>query len=601
MIDRRLAGWLAALALAPAALAASRPPLAATEGMVVTECAEASRVGAEVLRRGGNAVDAAVAVQFALAVAYPQAGNLGGGGFMLVRMADGTSEAIDFREAAPSEATRDLFLGPNGAPDPHLSTASMLASATPGSVAGLALAHERFGTRAWPELLAPAVELAARGFSLDAYTADHLRRFQGRLGVHPEARRIYLRGGAFWSEGDTLKQPELAETLRRLARGGPGEFYEGQTASLIVAEMNRGGGIISAEDLRAYRAVVRQPLRGVYRGVTVLTMPPPSSGGVALLQMLGMLQAYPLGEMGALSSQSTHLLAEVMRRAFADRAEFLGDPDLTPIPVAGLLAPAYLDSLRRGIALDRATPSRQAGPGMPAGAGAFYEATGGTPGADILNRGPAGHETTHYSIVDRAGNAVSVTTTMNTSYGSGMMVTGAGFLLNNEMDDFTTAPGSPNYYGLIQGEANSVRGLARPLSSMAPTIVLRADTLALVLGSPDGPRIIPSVLQALVNVVDFGMDPQAAVDAPRVHHQWWPDTLYAEPFGMPADVADALRRRGHALGLLDAIGSVQAIGVVPVAGGPRLLLGASDARRNGCAVGVSGGRLVGRCAPVAAW
>jgi gamma-glutamyltranspeptidase/glutathione hydrolase len=573
--------------------------------MVVTECPEASRVGAEVLRRGGNAVDAAVAVQFALAVAYPQAGNLGGGGFMLIRMADGTREAIDFREMAPAAATHDLFLAPDGRPDAHLSTASLLASGTPGSVAGVGLAQERFGTRPWPELLQPAIDLAAKGFALDAYTAAHFRRFPGRLGVHPEARRILLKDGAFWNEGDTLKQPELAETLRRLARGGPREFYEGRTATLLVAEMDRGGGIVTAEDLRAYRPLVREPLAGIYRGFTILTMPPPSSGGVTLLQMLAMLEAYPVSGMGALSSQATHLLAEVMRRAFADRAEFLGDPELTPIPVAGLLQPSYLDSLRRSIQPDRATPSLAAGPGMPAGARTFYEATGGTPGPDVILRSPAdtsGHrETTHYCIVDRLGNAVSVTTTLNTSYGSGMMVTGAGFLLNNEMDDFATAPGSPNYFGLIQGEANAVRGMARPLSSMAPTIVLRGDTLALVLGSPDGPRIITSVLQVLVNIIDHRMELQEAVDVPRVHHQWLPDTLYGEPLGMPADVAEALTRRGHHLGTLDAIGSVQAIQVVPLPGAARLLLGASDPRRNGCPIGVSGGRLVGRCAPAAVW
>jgi gamma-glutamyltranspeptidase/glutathione hydrolase len=600
--------WLAA-GLAAAAWeapgAASRPPLAAVDGMVVTECPEASRVGAEVLRAGGNAVDAAVAVHFALAVAYPQAGNLGGGGFMLVRMADGTCEAIDFRESAPAEATRDLFLGPDGRPDPNLSTATHLASGTPGSVAGMGLAHERFGTRPWPELLAPSIELAARGFALDGYTAGHLRRFQGRLGVHPEARRVFLADGVFRSEGDSLKQPELAETLRRIARGGPREFYEGRTAALVVAEMERGGGILTAEDLRAYRALVRRPLVGTYRGLTVLTMPPPSSGGVTLLQMLGLLEPHPVGALGALSSQVTHLTVEAMRRAFADRAEFLGDPDLAPIPVAGLLQAAYLDSLGRSILPDRATPSLTAGPGLPAGAREFYEATGGTPGPDVIVRSPADttgdRETTHFSIVDRQGNAVSVTTTLNTSYGSGMMVTGAGFLLNNEMDDFAAAPGSPNHFGLIQGEANAVRGLARPLSSMAPTIVTRGDTLALVLGSPDGPRIISSVLQVLLNVIDHGMDLQEAVDVPRMHHQWWPDTLYAEPYGMPADVTEALVRRGHRLASADAIGSVQAIQVVTRPGGARLLLGASDPRRNGCPVGVTGTRLAGRCAPVAAW
>ncbi len=583
---------------AAAARAAYPPPTVATDGMVVTDSPEASRVGAEVLREGGNAVDAAIAVSFALTVTHPQAGNIGGGGFLVVRMAGGPTETIDFREVAPAAATREMFLGPDGRPDPRRSTETLLASGVPGSVAGMAMAHERYGSRPWEELLEPAIRLAGGGFALDRYTAGNLVALQARLAQHPEARRIYLNDGRFWAQGDTLKQPELAATLTRLARLGPREFYEGETARLILAEMERGGGIISAQDLRDYRPLQRAPLSGRYRGHDVYTMPPPSSGGIALLQMLSCLEPFPMAQLGPQSSRQIHLLGEVMKRAFADRAEFLGDRDHVPVPVAGLLAPAYLDSMRATIDAGRATPALGAGPGRPAGAGAFYAATGGAPGPDILSAdstggGMGGRETTHYSIVDRHGNAVAVTTTLNTSYGSGQMVTGAGFLLNNEMDDFAALPGSPNYYGLVQGEGNAVRPFARPLSSMTPTIVTRGDTLALVLGSPGGPKIITSVLQTLINVVDNGLDVQAAIAAPRVHHQWWPDTLYVEPGGMTADVTQALERMGHRLADGGYAGSVQGIQVVQV-GDRRLLLGASDPRRNGKPVGVSGARLVER-------
>jgi len=598
-LTRRLGVAFAGLLLGAAPIqAAFPPPTVATDGMVVTDSPEASRVGAEVLRQGGNAIDAAIAVSFALAVTYPQAGNIGGGGFLVVRMAGGPTETIDFREVAPAAATREMYLGPNGRPDPRLSTESLLASGVPGAVAGMAMAHERYASRPWGELLAPAIRLAAEGFALDRYTAGHFIALQARLALHPEAKRIYLRDGQFWAEGDTLKQPELAATLSRIARLGPREFYEGETALLILAEMARAGGIISAADLIAYRPLWRSPLGGRYRGHDVYTMPPPSSGGIALLQMLSCLDPFPVSQLGPQSSRQIHLLSEVMKRAFADRAEFLGDLDHVPVPVAGLLAPAYLDSMRASIDEGCATPALLAGPGLPAGAAAFYAATGGTPGPDILSGhaaggGPGGRETTHYSIVDRHGNAVAVTTTLNTSYGSGQMVTGAGFLLNNEMDDFAALPGSPNYYGLVQGEGNAVRPFARPLSSMTPTIVARGDTLALVLGSPGGPKIITSVLQTLVNVLDHQMDIQAAIAAPRVHHQWWPDTLYVEPRGLTVDVAQALERLGHRLSEGGLAGSVQGIQVVQ-AGDRRLLLGASDPRRNGKPVGVSGARLVER-------
>ncbi len=572
-------GLLLTLGPPLAARAASPAAVVGTEGMVVSESSKASRIGAEVLLAGGNAVDAAVAVHFALAVTYPQAGNLGGGGFMVLRTADGSIEAIDFRETAPATATRDLFIGAGGNPDPVLSRTSHLAVGVPGSVAGMALAHERHGTRTWRELVEPATRLAESGFILDRYIANHLYVYQGRLGQNPEASRIFLRDGDFYQQGDSLHQPELGETLRRIARFGPTEFYTGETADSLIAEMVRGGGIMTSEDLRGYRAKIREPLVGSYHDLTVLTMPPPSSGGIALLQMLHCLEAFPVGRLGAGSSQNCHFLAEVMKRAFADRAEFLGDADFTPVPVEGLLEKSYLDSLCASIDPNWATPNLHAGPGMPRGAQEFYSATGG--------------QTTHFSIVDAEGNAVAVTTTLNTNYGTGIMVRGAGFFLNNEMDDFAAAPGSPNYYGLIQGEANEVRAFARPLSSMTPTIVLRGDELALILGSPGGPKIITSVLQTLVNVVDHEMDIQAAISAPRIHHQWVPDTLRIEPGGMTVDVYQALERRGHALGRSSAMGSVQGIQIVQTPKG-RMLLGASDPRRNGHPVGIVRGRLVTR-------
>ncbi|MCK4305230.1 MAG: gamma-glutamyltransferase [Candidatus Eisenbacteria sp.] len=581
------------------AWAASPPPIVATDGMVVSESPEASRVGVEVLKNGGNAVDAAVAVHFALAVTYPQAGNLGGGGFVLIRMADGTTEAIDFRETAPAAAHRDLFRGADGQINPRLSTETLLGTAVPGSVAGMAMAHERHATRPWKELLQPAIRLAQQGFPVQRYMSRHLKRLQVRLGRHAETTRILLRDGEFWAEGDTLCQLDLGETLSRLARFGPIEFYDGETAELFLAEMARGNGIITDEDLRGYRPKIRQVLAGSYRGWKILTMPPPSSGGIALLQMLSFLEPFSIGEMGPLSSRSCHLLTEAMKRAFADRAEFLGDADYTPVPVQGLLNPVYLDSLRGGIDPERATPSLEAGPGLPPGSARFYQATGGTPGPSIRERaahndGREGRQTTHFSVVDAEGNAVAVTTTLNTNYGNGIMVTGAGFLLNNEMDDFAAAPGSPNYYGLIQGRANAVRPFARPLSSMTPTIVLRDNDLALVLGSPGGPKIITSVFQTLVNVIDYGMDIQQAIDTPRIHHQWWPDTLRVEPYALVADVTESLEAKGHSMAGAWYWSSVQAIQVAG-SGEERLLLGASDPRRNGCPAGLSAGQLVSRC------
>ncbi len=624
MRARKRRVWLGAALVVASALAvdlcgvadaASPKPLCSTDGMVVSEAALASLAGVEVLVAGGNAADAAVAVGFALAVVYPEAGNLGGGGFALVHSVSGQTEALDFREVAPAASSREMFLGPDGAPDESLSTQTALASGVPGTVAGLALLHERHGSLPWARLLEPAIRLARNGFALDAYTASSLMRHYRRLSRHPESLRILLNGGRGWEVGDTLVQPELAETLERIARLGPREFYEGRTAQLLVREMESQGGILAMEDLADYRALVRKPLRGTYRGYTILSMPPPSSGGVALIQMLGIMERLDPGSVtGNGSSLRIHLMAEAMRRAFADRAVYLGDPDYSPIPLDGLIAPGYLDSLASSIDPRRASKSDSVGAGKPPGWRRFFDATGS------WNLWGRDEETTHFCVVDGDGNAVSVTTTLNTSYGSGVMVTGAGFLLNNEMDDFAAAPGKPNIYGLIQGEANAVRPGARPLSSMTPTIVLRGDSLAYVLGSPGGPRIITSVFQVLAGMIDFGLDPQAAVDAPRVHHQWRPDTLWVERLGFAEDVLDALRRMGHRVSERGSMGSVQVIAVSHGSHGclsaraaevfsatgrrmaeGRVFLGASDPRRNGCPVGLSAGRFVSRCARCGFW
>jgi gamma-glutamyltranspeptidase/glutathione hydrolase len=523
--------------------------------MVASSSEPATRVGAEILKRGGNAVDAAVAVALTLAVTYPSAGNLGGGGFMLVRMADGRSVAIDYRETAPAAARRDLYLDSAGKIIPEASTVGHRAAGVPGTVAGMALALRRYGTMKWAEVVRPARRLAENGFPVGYGLARSLRA-ERVLARFPESRRIFQQDGLYYAEGETFRQPELARTLRRLEERGPQEFYEGETARLLAAEMKAGGGLITPEDLKGYRPVERVPLKGTYRGYEILTMPPPSSGGIALLQMLRMLEPHDLRALGHNSAPRYHLLIEVMRRAFADRAEFLGDPDHVRVPVAGLLAPEYLAERARSIRPDRATPSSEIGHGRPAGA----EST----------------QTTHFTVVDVHGNAVSNTYTLNGSYGSGVTVRGAGFLLNNEMDDFTSKPGEPNQFGLIQSERNAIAPGKRPLSSMTPTIVLRDGKLSFVLGSPGGPTIINTVLQVILNVVDHRMNLAQAVHAPRIHHQWLPDEVRHEPFGLAPEVAAALREKGHRLAARPAyLGDVQAVMIEPATG---TLLGASDPR-----------------------
>lgn len=547
---------LLCLLLATPLYAQSGPePARGRHGMVASSDEYASQVGVEILQRGGNAVDAAVAVGFALAVTHPAAGNLGGGGFMLIRLADGRTVAIDYREVAPAGAHRDLYLDKDGKIIEDASLLGYRAAGVPGTVAGLHLALEKYGTLKWADVLEPARKLAADGFVVSPALAESLKRADA-LAQFPESKRIFLRDGKHYEKDEIFRQPELAETLARLQKEGPREFYEGRTARLIAEDMKNNDGLITLDDLKAYRPAVREPLRGTYRGHEIITMPPPSSGGVALLEMLNVLEQYNLTALGHDSPEKCHLLIEAMRRAFADRAEFLGDPDFVKIPVVGLTSKSYAAQLAKGIDLRRATPSAQLRHGAPAA----YESP----------------QTTHFSVVDAAGNAVANTYTLNTGYGSCVTVRGAGFLLNNEMDDFTSKPGSPNVFGLIQGERNAIAPRKRPLSSMTPTIVLKDGKLFLVIGTPGGPTIINTVLQTLVNVVDHGMNVRQAIEAPRFHHQWLPDTVAYEASGLPDAARAALESKGHVLGPKPRIlGDAQGIMVDPKTG---MRYGASDPR-----------------------
>ena len=505
-------------------LAADTAVARAPRAMVVTDAPLATEVGVEILRAGGNAIDAAVATAFALAVVYPEAGNIGGGGFMVTRLADGTTAALDFRETAPLAATRDMYLDERGEPTDR-SITGHLASGVPGSVAGLWEAHRRFGSKPWAELLAPAIRLAREGFIVDEHFSAAIRADSARLSRFPASAALLLPGGRPPRPGSRWRNPDLAATLERIAERGPAGFYEGETADLIVAEMQRGGGIITHEDLRRYRARWREPIQFTYRGRRVISMPPPSSGGITLALIANILEGYDLGRMGWSSPAALHLTAEAMRRAFADRNHYLGDPDFVEIPLARLLSPRYAADWRGTISRERATPSSAIAAG-----GVFEE----------------GSHTTHFSIVDPAGNAVALTTTINELFGSAVMVAGAGFLLNDEMDDFTSKPGSPNLYGLVQGEANAIAPGKRMLSAMTPTIVLdERGRPWLVTGARGGPRIITATFQVLSNVLDHDMSLAAAVSAPRIHHQHLPDVLYYEERGLPPDVVDALRGLGH--------------------------------------------------------
>jgi gamma-glutamyltranspeptidase/glutathione hydrolase len=498
----------------------ARQPAWGRKAMVVVQEEHATDVGLAVLRSGGNAVDAAVAVGFALAVTHPYAGNIGGGGFMLIRLADGRTTFIDFREKAPAKASHDMYLDASG----KVAVAGWRAAGVPGTVRGFELANKRYGHKPWAELLRPAIDLATNGFKVSHLQMESLKHSAPLLGQSPESKRIFLKDGAYLDWHEVFKQPELASTLERIARRGAAEFYEGRTAQMLAAAMSEHGGLITLEDLHHYQAVERKPLEGDYEGYHLITSPPPSSGGIGLLQMLGMLDGTGYEKTGAGSAKTYHYLAEVMRRFYADRNEYLGDPDFVKEPVTALLEPAYVSARRASINPDQATPSDQINPGLAVG----REDT----------------DTTHYSIVDEHGNAVAVTYTLNSAYGSGVTVPGAGFLLNDEMDDFAAKPGTANAYGLVQGEKNAIAPGKRPLSSMTPTIVLKDGQVFLVLGAPGGSTIITAVLQVIVNVVDFAMNVQDAIDFPRVHHQWKPDRLDFEP-GVSPDTVRLLQSMGY--------------------------------------------------------
>jgi gamma-glutamyltranspeptidase/glutathione hydrolase len=546
------------LVLAAAALLQARQPERARHAMVVAGDALAVDAGVKVLQNGGNAVDAAVAVGFALAVTYPFAGNLGGGGFMLVRFADGRSTFIDFRENAPAQASRNMYLDSQG----RLTRDSIegwRSSGVPGTVRGFEFAQKKYGRAKWNDLVAPSIALA-NGFPVSYAFAESLRGARV-LADDPESKRIFLKNGAYYEVGDTLAQPELARTLQRIAKSGAAEFYEGATAKFLAAAMAAHGGLITLGDLKNYQAVERQPLTGKYRGYDVITAPPPSAGGVGILQMMGMLEGSSYEKAGAGSAAAIHYVAETMRRFYADRSQYLGDPDFVRVPVSGLLDPAYIRQRRATIDPDHATPSARLLPGNPS----HKEST----------------ETTHYDVVDAEGNAVSVTYTLNGGYGNGITVPGAGFLLNNEMDDFAAQPGVPNLFGLVQGEANAIQAGKRPLSSMTPTILAREGKFFLAVGAPGGSRITTAVLQVILNVVDFGMNAQEAVDFPRFHHQWQPDKLFLEP-GFSPDTVALLKARGHDVDYRP--GNVAAV-VELIVNDKGWLHGAADGRRPGKAAG----------------
>jgi len=550
--------WLLLVPLVSAFLSAHEPARA-RHGMVVADDPLAADVGVAVLKSGGNAVDAAVAVGFALAVTHPFAGNLGGGGFMLVRFADGRSTFIDFRERAPERATRNMYLDTQGNPTQD-SVDGWRSVGVPGTVRGFELAQSKYGNQKWSELIAPAIELASKGYAL-SYKSAELLRSARNLARDSESKRILQKGGSYYDAGEVLVQPELAATLKRIGNSGAREFYEGETAHRLVSEMTAHGGLLTLADLQGYRAVERTPLTGGYRGLTIITAPLPSSGGIGILQMLGMLEGSGYGKAGPGAAATIHYTAEVMRRYFADRSQYLGDSDFVKVPVKGLLDPAYIRERRASINPDQATPSDQINPGKPLGR--------------------EGTETTHYSVVDAAGNAVAVTYTLNNGYGSGVTVPGLGFLLNDEMDDFTAKPNTPNMFGLVQGEANAIEPRKRPLSAMTPTIVVRDGKPFMVLGAPGGPRIVTAVLQVLLNVIDFRMNIQDAVDAPRFHHQWKPDKLYLEA-GISPDTVALLEDMGHQVD--DSPGLVLArVNAILNDGG--WLQGAADTRWVGKAAG----------------
>ncbi|MFT4095796.1 MAG: gamma-glutamyltransferase [Rhodoblastus sp.] len=536
-------------------------PVLARNGMVVAQEKIAARVGLDILKQGGNAVDAAVATGFALAVTLPRAGNLGGGGFMVVHLAkENRDVALDYREIAPAATSSDVFLDTAGAADPKKSRDSGLGVGVPGTVAGLAHARDKWGSGKFSlaDLLAPAIRLAREGVPIEDDLADSLPQAARRLGRWPSSRAIFFKpDGSTLGPGDTLAQADLAATLERIATGGHRAFYEGETAEKIVAAVRGAGGLMTADDLKGYAPMERPVVRGTYRGHDIVSMPPPSSGGVHLIELLNILEHFPIRESGPQTAATVHVMTEAMKLAFADRAEWLADPDFVKIPLSGLLSKKYAAKLAEEISTEKARPS-----------------------VEIKHVDPApfeGDQTTHFSVVDREGNAVANTYTLNFSYGLGLVAEGTGVLLNNELDDFAAKPGSPNAFGLVGGPANAPGPKKRPLSSMTPTIVLKDGKVEIVTGSPGGPRIITTVLEQISNLVDHGMNAAEAMEAPRFHHQWLPDELRVER-GLSLDTIRLLREKGQNVVVGGTLGSVATIQVLD-----GLMMGASDSRQRGTA------------------
>ncbi|EBG6451947.1 gamma-glutamyltransferase [Salmonella enterica subsp. diarizonae serovar 61:l,v:z35] len=529
-------------------------PVRATQGMVASVDVMATQVGVDILKQGGNAVDAAVAVGYALAVTHPQAGNLGGGGFMLLRTKDGATTAIDFREMAPAGATRDMFLDEQGNPDSKKSLTSPLASGTPGTVAGFSLALEKYGSLPLNSVVRPAIKLAQEGFIVNDALADDLKTYGSEVLPHHEnSKAIFWKDGEPLKKGDKLVQQDLANSLTMIAENGPDAFYKGEIARQIAQQMQQNGGLITTDDLAAYQAVERTPVSGEYRGYQIFSMPPPSSGGIHIVQILNILENFDMNKYGFGSADAIQIMAEAEKYAYADRSEYLGDPDFVNVPWQALTSKTYAKSIAGQIDINKAKPSSEIRPGKLAP----YESD----------------QTTHFSVVDKDGNAVAVTYTLNTTFGTGIVAGNTGILLNNQMDDFSAKPGVPNVYGLVGGEANAIGPKKRPLSSMSPTIVVKDGKTWLVTGSPGGSRIITTVLQMVVNTIDFGMNVAEATNAPRFHHQWLPDELRVEK-GFSPDTLKLLEQKGQKVALKEAMGSTQSIMVGP----DGELYGASDPR-----------------------
>ncbi|MFT5698429.1 MAG: gamma-glutamyltranspeptidase/glutathione hydrolase [Desulforhopalus sp.] len=531
-------------------------PVQGKEGMVVTSHFLATTSAQEVLKNGGNAIDAAVTAAFSLAVTQPRSGNIGGGGFMLISSEKKDDVvAIDYREKAPSKATVDMFLDKDGNADSNVSRYTHLAAGVPGSVAGLAMALEQYGTISLQEAIAPAIKLAQEGFIVTPRFSDGLKAKEEMLKKWPSTAKIFYKAdGSYYEPGDLFIQKDLAATLTRISENGAKEFYEGKTAELLVAEMAKHVGLITMEDMKHYTPGFRTPVHGTYRGYDIYSMSPPSSGGIHVVQILNILEGYPIGEYGHNSAQTIHVMAEAMKRAYADRSYYLGDEDFVKVPLKALTSKKYAEGQRSEIKPNLATPSKTIAPGVVVP----YES----------------NETTHFSIVDKFGNAVSNTYTINFSYGSGIVVEGAGFLLNNEMDDFSAKPGVPNAYGLLGGEANKIEPNKRMLSSMSPTIVKQEGKNFLVTGSPGGSRIITTTLQVIMNVIDHGLNIQSSVAAPRIHHQWLPDEIRVEE-GLSPDTEKALTEMGHTVKQKSSMGAIQSIMIKD-----GMMYGGADPRRS---------------------